>query len=244
VRLRLPSHRVWVTYVLLGLLAVVFLAQLAFDQLGLRDLVLALGAKENTLIAHGEYWRLLTAVFIHASLLHFGFNAYALYNLGREVERFSGPVRMALIFLFSGLSGTVFSLIFNPSPSVGASGAIFGLIGAMGVFLYRHRRILGDGGRRALQNLILIALVNFAIGLQGRIDNWAHLGGLLGGVALCWVIGPYWELRPDPAAGGVAASAYDRQPLAGARWAAVLMLWAALILLAGLGVALASRASS
>jgi len=73
----------------------------------------------------------LTAVFVHASVLHFAFNAYALYILGRDVEAFNGPVRFSLVFLLAGLSGSVSSLVFNRFPSVGASGAIFGLIGAL-----------------------------------------------------------------------------------------------------------------
>ena len=85
---------------------------------------------------------------------------------------------------------------------MGASGAIFGLIGAQGVFLYRHRQLFGERGRRGLQQVIFIALINFFIGLQGNIDNWAHLGGLLGGLALSWVLGPAWRVEPAPLAPG------------------------------------------
>jgi rhomboid protease GluP len=239
-RVRLPIHRVWATYALLGLITAVFLAQLASQQLTGTDWVLILGAKDNASIAHGEVWRLLTAIFIHIGLLHYGFNAYALYNIGREVEAFSGPLRMLLLFFFSGLAGTVFSLIFNRSPSVGASGAIFGLIGALGVFLYRHRRLFGERGRRGLQQVIFIALINFVIGLQGSIDNWGHLGGLLGGLALSAVVGPLWAVRLDPQLGG-GPRAEDQRPLTPLRWAGVLLLSAGLAVLTGLGVFLAGR---
>ncbi len=239
-RVRLPVHRVWATYVLLGAITAVFLAQLASQQLTGTDWVLALGAKDNAAIAQGEVWRLLTAVFIHISLLHYGFNAYALYNLGREVEAFSGPLRLALLFFFSGLSGSVFSLIFNRLPAVGASGAIFGLIGALGVFLYRHRRLFGERGRRGLQQVIFIALINFVLGLQGSIDNWGHLGGLVGGLALSAVIGPLWAVRWDAQPGG-GALAEDQRPLTPLRWAGVLLLGAGLALLVGLGMGLAGR---
>ena len=198
VRVRLPLHRVWLTYVFLALIGVVFLGQLASEQLLGFDYLAALGAKHNAAIAAGQYWRLVTPIFLHGGLLHFFFNMYALYNLGREVEAFMGPARFLLVFFYAGVAGTVFSLLFTPNPSLGASGAIFGLIGAQGIFLYRHRQLFGERGRRGLQQIIMIALINLAIGLQGNIDNWAHVGGLLGGVGLSWALGPAWRLEPAP----------------------------------------------
>jgi rhomboid protease GluP len=198
VRVRLPLHRVWLTYVFLALIGVVFLGQLASEQLLGFDYLAALGAKHNAAIAAGQYWRLVTPIFLHGGLLHVFFNMYALYNLGREVEAFMGPARFLLVFFYAGVAGTVFSLLFTPNPSLGASGAIFGLIGAQGIFLYRHRQLFGERGRRGLQQIIMIALINLAIGLQGNIDNWAHVGGLLGGVGLSWALGPAWRLEPAP----------------------------------------------
>ncbi len=132
------------------LIGLTFAAQFAFATF--LDIDLAdYGAKNNLLIAHGEIWRLFTAIFLHGSVLHILFNAYALYYLGREIETFYGPLRFSLVFLVAGLSGSVVSMLLNPHASIGASGAIFGLIGAEGVFLYRNRRLLGeriiDGGR-------------------------------------------------------------------------------------------------
>jgi rhomboid protease GluP len=234
---RMPVQRVWATYVFLGLITVVFVAQLAVNQVTGADLIANLGAKDNQLIAQGEYWRLFTAIFVHASLLHYGFNAYALYIIGRDVERFSGPARFTVIFLLAGLSGSVFSLVFNPSPSVGASGAIFGLIGALAVFLYRHRKLFGERGRRNLQNVVIIALINLLIGLQGNIDNWAHLGGLIGGLILGWVLGPVWAVTWDPMQGGQPVIA-DQQPMGPRQWVLVLAFAVAVAALALLGVSL------
>ncbi len=201
ITLRLPTHRVWVTYVLLGIIGLVFLAQLALNPFGPGiDPILAWGAKENTLIAQGQVWRLVTAIFIHGSVLHFAFNAYALFNLGRQLETTYGGVRFGALFGLSGLSGSVASLLLNPHASIGASGAIFGLIGGEAVLLYRNRALLGPRGQSALQNILLIAGVNLLFGLQGGIDNWAHLGGLLGGLALGWAIGPVWAVRAEPLA--------------------------------------------
>ncbi len=213
----MPVQRVWITYVLLGLITLVFVGQLAVTQFAGEDLIAAYGQKDNALIAQGEYWRLLTAIFVHASILHYGFNAYALYIIGRDVERFSGAMRFTLVFMLAGLSGSVFSLIFTPSPSVGASGAIFGLIGALAVFLFRHRKLFGDRARRGLQNIIIVALINFGLGLQGGIDNWAHLGGLIGGLILGWVLGPLWTVSWDAMQGGQPVIV-DQEPLGGRQW--------------------------
>ena len=226
VAVRLPLGPVRLTYVLMALIGLVFLGQLAGEQLGGRDIVLILGAKINEAIAAGEVWRLLTAVFIHAGLLHFGFNIYALYQLGQQVETFAGSLRFTLIFICAGLTGSIFSMLFNPSPSVGASGGIFGLIGALAVFFYRNRQLFGARGRSQLQSIVAIAVINLIIGLQGGIDNWGHLGGLVGGLALGWFIGPVWQLSWDPSR-GQGAAAVDVQPLSG-RWGVLLALLAGL----------------
>ena len=236
VSVRMPVQPVWVAYVFLGLILAVFIGQLASTQFLGDDIILNLGAKVNPLIAQGEYWRLFTAIFIHSGFLHIGFNAYALYILGRDVERFSGALRFTLIFLLAGLSGSVFSLIFNPSPSVGASGAIFGLIGALAVFLYRHRQLFGERGRRNFQNVVIIALINLAFGLQGGIDNWAHLGGLIGGLLLGWVLGPRWAVSRDPLPGGQPVIT-DQQPMGGQQWLLALAFAVALAVLAIVGAA-------
>lgn len=229
-RVRLPLHRPLVTYFLLGLISLVFVGQLASEQLLGGDWFIALGAKINERLAAGEYWRLVTPIFLHGGLLHFFFNMYALYNLGREVEAFMGAARFTLLFFYAGVMGTVFSLLFTPNPSVGASGAIFGLIAAQGVFLYRHRQLFGERGRRGLQQVVFIALINLAIGLQGNIDNWAHLGGLLGGLAVSWVLGPAWKVEPAPAAPG-ALTVVDQQGQTPTRGLMFAGLWVALAVL-------------
>jgi len=239
---RLPTHPVRLTYVFLVLIGLVFLAQLASEQFLGSDVVIFYGAKINEFIAQGEVWRLLTAVFIHVNLLHVGFNAYALFNIGSEVERFYGSLRFGLLFLLTGIAGSVLSLLFNPSPAVGASGAVFGLIGAEGVFLYRHRQMFGERGRRSLQNIVVIAVINLVLGLQGGIDNWGHVGGLLGGLALGWMIGPVWAvqhtLEPALVPAPAAVTLADQHPLTGLRWLGVLGFGMALTALIGLALIL------
>ena len=120
---------------------------------------------------------------------------------------------------------------FNPSPSVGASGAIFGLIGALAVFLYRNRQIFGERGRRNLQNVIIIAAINFLFGLRGGIDNWAHLGGLIGGLILGWFMGPVWAVTWEAMQGGQ-PSITDTQPLGARQWVLALAFLVGLAALA------------
>lgn len=204
------------TYVFLGLIGLVFVGQLALDPVGRQvDPIIIYGAKENTLIAQGEIWRLVTAIFIHVSLMHFAFNAYSLYNVGRMLETAYGPLRFSLMFLLTGVAGTVMSLWFNPSPAVGASGAIFGLIGAEGLLLYRNRALLGERGRSVLLNIIFIIIINLGFGLQSGIDNWGHIGGLLGGVVLGWAIGPVWVVRAEPF---TPPAIVDANPFTTPRW--------------------------
>src|SRR5205085_3346311 len=89
------------------------------------------------------------------------------------------------------------------------------------VFLYRHRKLFGERGRRNLQSIIIIALINLAIGLQGGIDNWAHLGGLVGGLVLGWAIGPVWGLRQETVLGGQPV-VEDTRPMGAVQWALAL----------------------
>lgn len=230
-RLQVPTYPVRATYVFLGLIGLVFVGQLVLDPSGRQvDPIILYGAKDNTLIAQGEIWRLVTAIFIHVGLLHFAFNAYSLYNVGRMVETAYGPLRFSLLFLLTGVAGTVMSLWFNPKPAVGASGAIFGLIGAEGLLLYRNRALLGERGRSVLQNIIFVILLNLAFGLQSGIDNWGHIGGLLGGVVLGWAIGPLWAVRAEPF-GPPAID--DTNPFTALRWLLTGGFACGLILLVG-----------
>jgi rhomboid protease GluP len=161
------------------------------------DYLQAFGMKVNELIIAGQIWRLFTPMFLHASLLHIGFNMYALYVLGTGLERFYGRGRYLALYLLAGFSGNVASFIFSQSPSLGASTAVFGLLGAEGVFFYQNREIFGSMARRSLTNVVTIAAINLLIGLSPGIDNWGHMGGLVGGSLFAWFAGPRYQ-RQDP----------------------------------------------
>jgi rhomboid protease GluP len=197
VQVRLPTTPPYVTYGLLGITVFVFLLQLGTKYLFGGDLPAALGAKVNDLIVQGQYWRLVTPMFLHSStmFLHIAFNMYALYAFGPSLERYYGHVRFIALYLLAGFTGNVLSFMFSNAASLGASTAIFGLVGAEAVFLYRNRKLLGSRAQGALINLLVIVVLNLFLGLSsGFVDNWGHIGGLLGGVLFAWFGGPLMEV--------------------------------------------------
>jgi membrane associated rhomboid family serine protease len=130
-------------------------------------------------VAHGDYWRLLTACFLHAGIWHIAVNMYALWWLGSAVEGAIGPARFALLYVVSGLAGSAGALLWKPlAPTVGASGAIFGILGAGLVLEWRATgRLMGGFAVMILINLA------FTFGFSSFISVGGHVGGLVGGLA-------------------------------------------------------------
>jgi rhomboid protease GluP len=191
VLVKLPENPPYCVYTLMGITIFIFLLQMASQYLlnGV-DLPANVGMKVNELILTGQYWRFFTPMLLHASFLHIGFNMYALYVLGPGLERHYGHWRFLALYVLAGFAGNVMSFLFSSAASLGASTAIFGLLGAEGVFLYQNRQLFGDRAQKALMNIVFIAVVNLAIGLSPGIDNWGHVGGLLGGILFAWTGGP------------------------------------------------------
>lgn len=183
-------YRPYVTYVLIGICVLVYLLQWGTSYFLKVDIPAAFGVKDNNLIMQGQVWRLFTPIFLHGSILHIGFNMYALFYIGPTLERFYGRRRYLGLFMLSGFAGNVISFMFSQYQSLGSSTAIFGLLGAEGVLIYQNREIFGNIARRALSQVILIAVVNLIIGLTPGIDNWGHIGGLVGGTLFAWFGGP------------------------------------------------------
>lgn len=196
VAVKLPGSSPVVVYILLGLTILVFILQLASEYLlGGVDLPRALGMKVNELILEGQLWRLFTPMLLHGSILHIGFNMYALYIFGPGLERHYGHWRFLALYLLAGFAGNVMSFLFTNLPSLGSSTAIFGLLGAEAVFLYQNRKIFGRSAQRALGNIITIAAINLIIGISPQIDNWGHIGGLIGGTLFAWSAGPVLHME-------------------------------------------------
>ncbi|MED3791258.1 rhomboid family intramembrane serine protease [Niallia alba] len=137
------------------------------------------GAKVNYLIADGEWWRLITPIFLHIGILHLIMNSIALYYVGPLIERIFGNSRFLFIYLFAGFSGVFASYLLSPSLSAGASGAIFGCFGALLYFAWQFPKLFF---RVMGWNVIIIIIINLIFGftIQG-IDNAGHIGGLVGG---------------------------------------------------------------
>ena len=184
-----------ITFSLIVFTALIYLLQLGSQYILGYDLPLLLGGKINVLIAQGEYWRLVTPIFLHGSLLHIGLNMYALYVLGPTVERKYGRWLFLALYLITGCYGFIASNWFTASASIGASTAIFGLIAAQAVFVFRNRRAYGSHARPLLTNIGTIILLNIILGFSPNIDNWGHFGGLFSGLAFAWFTVPYYEIR-------------------------------------------------
>jgi rhomboid protease GluP len=196
VQVATPIVKPYATYIILGVTIFVYLLQLAGQYLLKTDVVAFLGIKDDTLIRAGQLWRLITPVFLHASILHIVFNMYALIIFGRGIEARYGHGRFLLIYFLSGYAGNVMSFLLTVNPSLGASTAIFGLIASEGVFIIQNRKLLGARVNRSLMNLLYIAGVNLLIGFTTTgVDNWGHIGGLLGGFIFAWFGGPRWKLE-------------------------------------------------
>lgn len=148
-----------------------------------------LGANNTLLLKSGELWRLITYMFLHASLIHLLVNMYSLYILGTQTETFIGRWKFLAIYMVSGICGGLLSAVVSPETmvSVGASGAIFGLTGALLYFGYHYRTYIGQ----ALKNQIIpVIVLNLLIGfLIKGIDNFCHIGGLIGGLLVTMALG-------------------------------------------------------
>ncbi|WP_231622392.1 rhomboid family intramembrane serine protease [Halobacillus karajensis] len=143
------------------------------------DTLIDYGAKFNPAIMEGEWWRIVTSMFLHIGILHLFMNMFALYYLGTAVEKLYGTWRFTLIYVFAGLFGGVASFMLNPHVAAGASGAIFGLFGALLFFGVQHKQLFF---RTMGWNLITIVLINILFGLLvPQVDNGAHIGGMAGG---------------------------------------------------------------
>jgi rhomboid protease GluP len=161
----------------------------------LTGVLITYGAKDNALILQGQYWRFITPIFLHANALHVGLNMLNLLILGVFLERIVGHFRFLFIYLVTGVVGAIASFYFAPQEiSVGASGAIFGLVGAYSMFVLIHRRAFSYGGIPSLLWLLIIIGINLSIGLfVQNVDNYAHVGGLLSGCVLGWWCTPLYR---------------------------------------------------
>ena len=217
------DRRPYATWALLAINAAMFLiAQVSGGSTNVLVL-LDLGAMQGQAIAAGEYWRLLTAVFLHSGWMHLGLNCFGLFVFGQQLEQLYGHGRYVALYLLAGLAGSVASYALNLSLAsnaigVGASGAIFGVLGGLVAFFMSHRDRLGDMGRRTLIGLLLLAGINLAYGLATQgVDNYAHMGGLVAGVLLGLAFSPHY--RPVLNVFGLVSQVVDSNSIIRRWWA-------------------------
>jgi rhomboid protease GluP len=195
-----PIAKPFVTYGLIGVLGVIWLlTELTGGSTNVRNMVNNWGANFAPLVSEGEYWRLITANFLHWGVTHLLFNCWSLYAVGAQVESLYGWRRFVAIYVLTGISGAFASYLLLNGLSAGASTAIFGLVGTLGAYYVKHRHALGGSGRAALQGIGLSIVVNLVVTFSpgSNIDFWGHFGGFLGGIVLGWFLAPRYE-QTDP----------------------------------------------
>ena len=178
-----------ITYIIMGICVFLFIMMYIFGNGSeSTSTLIKFGANYDLLTKSGEYYRLFTCMFLHIGLWHLLCNMYSLYIIGKEIENLYGKSKYLVIYVLSGLCGSILSLAFSHNTiSAGASGAIFGLLGALLYFGYYYRTYLGATIR---SSIIPVIILNLIIGLlTPGISNSAHIGGLVGGILVSMMVG-------------------------------------------------------
>ena len=179
------------TYTIAAITVLIFAIDYIMELVWGIPLLTLLGAKINSAILAGQFWRLITPMLLHADFAHILFNMFALLVWGQRLEALLGRTRYLLLYFLSGMLGCAASFAFSSAMSVGASGAIFGLFGAMLYFRKQHREMFK--AVFGVQVLVILGM-NLVIGFLGsNIDNFGHIGGLIGGFLVCGITGFYGQ---------------------------------------------------
>ena len=186
--------KIYITQLIMLACAIGFIITILFGGFGCiaevpTTVLVTLGANNIGLLQHGEIWRLLSYMFLHGSLLHLLINMYSLYIIGTQIENYYGKTKYVLIYIISGICGGLLSAVGTGANalSVGASGAIFGLLGALAYFGYHYRLYLGNVLKT---QIIPVIIINLLIGVMVQgIDNFCHIGGLVSGIFLAMALG-------------------------------------------------------
>lgn len=193
-----PPAKPLFTYILMGAIVLVWLAQELAGGSTDDEVLVKFGANYGPLILQGEVWRLFTSMFLHIGAQHLAFNFIGLIAFGFEMERLYGRARFITIYLLAGLFGSLASFaIRGPMTySAGASGAIFGVVGMQLAFFLFYRRRLGEFGRRQRNTALILIGVSLLLGCSGLMpaDNYAHLGGFLAGFVLGYPLVPRYQI--------------------------------------------------
>lgn len=187
--MRKIQQRPWATYVILIIQLVVFGWEIFKGGSQNIAALLVSGAKVNSLVAQGEWWRLITPIFVHIGWQHILINSLTLYFMGQQLEFLYGPLKFSIIYLLSGIGGNLMSFAFGSQNSIsaGASTSLFGLFGlyvALGIIFKNNQGI-----RQWSQQFLILIVFNLVADIFiGDIDIWGHVGGALVGFLVGWII--------------------------------------------------------
>jgi rhomboid protease GluP len=188
-----------VTTLLLAAIVAVYLAEVAAGGSENTEVLVRLGANARPLVLEGQVWRLVACMFLHIGILHLALNGWALFQLGSIFELLIGSRSMFVVYFVTGIAASLASVVFTRGLSAGASGAIFGLLGALITFLLRRRSGLLPRGKSLLSQLLTWAAINVVLGFNmAGIDNAGHLGGCACGLLLGLFLAPRPLPPPQP----------------------------------------------
>ncbi|OIT06402.1 PREDICTED: RHOMBOID-like protein 9, chloroplastic [Nicotiana attenuata] len=188
------------SFYFIGILASINIAVFLFEtaspvrnsEIGMLSLPMVYGAKINHLILLGEWWRLLTPMFLHSGVLHIALGCWVLLSFGPQVCKAYGSFAFFLIYVLGGISGNLISFLHTPDPTVGGTGPGFALIGAWLIYQVRNKDMLGK--ESMIEKAIMATAFSFVLSNLGPIDDWAHFGAALMGIAYGYLTCPALQL--------------------------------------------------
>ncbi|MBI3589909.1 MAG: rhomboid family intramembrane serine protease [Candidatus Melainabacteria bacterium] len=187
---RLPKYKTYLTKIIIYLILFMYLAELYFNAIYSDKAIILLGAKWNEGITNGQYWRFITPTFLHGNLIHLFLNLFAVHIFGTELESIYGSIRFSAVFLLTSWGAILASYTFSSGIAIGASGTVFGIIGCLVVFYFKQRKKV-SGAIMRFKSMYTLVIINLVFGfLIPKIDNFAHLGGLITGIIIGWFLCP------------------------------------------------------
>lgn len=194
---RIPKHLPVLTKLIITFTVLMYIVEIFFNALYSEKAIILLGAKWNEGITNGEYWRFITPTFLHGNLIHLILNLFALHIFASELESIYGTFRFLILLLLTSWGAILASYTFSPGIAIGASGVVFGIIGGLIVFFFRQREKVG-GAILKFKTMYTLVIINIILGLViPRIDNAAHIGGLITGLLIGWFISPEYNVQKD-----------------------------------------------
>ena len=193
--------KVILTYILIGILVFIYGLQILFGNTYMIERFALYGPYVRK---YHEYYRIITGAFLHGNFLHLLSNCYALYIVGKQIESFYGKKKFLIIYFFSLVCGSLLSMALSENASVGASGAIFGLMGSLLYFGYYYRVYIGSTWKN---NILPVIVMNLALGIIiPGIDYLGHIGGLIGGILASMMVGLKYKKNKQETVNGIIIS--------------------------------------